>query len=107
MSLEERVHVRLHDRRCRVCRKRAGRAAGSAGSGKRVLMVDRRSHIGGNAYDHYNSDGLLVHRYGPHIFHNLNSSRSLRLLITLHGVASLREHRVLASVDGQLGAGAD
>jgi UDP-galactopyranose mutase len=37
--------------------------------GKKVLVVDRRDHIGGNAYDHYNNDGILVHRYGPHIFH--------------------------------------
>jgi UDP-galactopyranose mutase len=31
--------------------------------------VDRRPHIGGNAYDHYNDAGILVHEYGPHIFH--------------------------------------
>src|SRR5262245_41594565 len=40
---------------------------------KRVLICDRRPHIGGNAYDHYNEDGLLIHKYGPHIFHT-NSS---------------------------------
>ena len=38
-------------------------------AGKRVLVVDRRDHIGGNAYDHYDDDGILVHKYGPHIFH--------------------------------------
>src|SRR6476620_1956685 len=37
--------------------------------GQRVLIVDKRKHIGGNAYDRYNDDGLLVHPYGPHIFH--------------------------------------
>ena len=37
-------------------------------SGKKVLIVDRRNHIGGNAYDHYNEAGILVHKYGPHIF---------------------------------------
>ena len=36
---------------------------------RRVLLVDKRLHIGGNAYDHYNNDGILVHKYGPHIFH--------------------------------------
>ena len=41
----------------------------AADGGKRVLVVDRRPHVGGNAYDHYNDDGILVHRYGPHIFH--------------------------------------
>ena len=34
-----------------------------------VLIVDKRNHIGGNAYDYYNDAGILVHKYGPHIFH--------------------------------------
>jgi UDP-galactopyranose mutase len=38
-------------------------------SDKKVLIVDKRAHIGGNAYDHYDDHGILVHRYGPHIFH--------------------------------------
>ena len=37
--------------------------------GKRVLVLERRGHIGGNAYDCPNRAGVLVHRYGPHIFH--------------------------------------
>ncbi len=36
---------------------------------KRVLLIDRRPHIGGNAYDYYDQHGILVHKYGPHIFH--------------------------------------
>jgi UDP-galactopyranose mutase len=36
---------------------------------KQVLLCDVRPHIGGNAYDHYDDDGILVHKYGPHIFH--------------------------------------
>ena len=40
-----------------------------ADAGERVLVVEKRNHIGGNCYDFYNRDGLLVHRYGPHIFH--------------------------------------
>jgi UDP-galactopyranose mutase len=36
---------------------------------KRVLVIDRRQHIGGNAYDEYSVEGIQVHRYGPHIFH--------------------------------------
>lgn len=44
-----------------------------AAAGKRVLVIDSRNHVGGNAYDHLNSDGILVHKYGPHIFHT-NSS---------------------------------
>ena len=38
-------------------------------SGKKILIIDTRSHIAGNAYDHYNDDGSLVHKYGAHIFH--------------------------------------
>jgi len=36
---------------------------------KKVLIAERRNHIGGNAYDFYNADGILVQKYGPHIFH--------------------------------------
>src|SRR4051794_15743587 len=46
----------------------------AADGGQRVLLIDRRPHVGGNAYDEYNPDGVLVHRYGPHIFHT-NSSQ--------------------------------
>ncbi|MES1182341.1 MAG: NAD(P)-binding protein [Myxococcales bacterium] len=41
----------------------------AAGLDKKVLLVEKRSHIGGNAYDHYDDYGILVHRYGPHSFH--------------------------------------
>ena len=58
------------------------------GSDKKVLLVDRRPHIGGNAYDHYNDDGILVHKYGPHIFHT-NSRGGLRIPVAVHGVAAL------------------
>lgn len=37
--------------------------------GKKVLMLEKRSHIGGNMYDEYDKSGILVHKYGPHIFH--------------------------------------
>ena len=40
---------------------------------KKVLLIDKRSHIGGNCYDYYNDDGVLVHKYGPHIFHTNNT----------------------------------
>ncbi len=45
-------------------------------SGKRVLLCDRRPHIAGNAYDHYNDAGVLVHKYGPHIFHTNSDGSS-------------------------------
>jgi len=36
---------------------------------KKVLLVDQRNHLGGNAFDYYDENGVLVHQYGPHIFH--------------------------------------
>src|SRR5207253_809507 len=41
----------------------------AAGSNKRVLLIDRRPHVGGNAYDVHDDAGVLIHQYGPHIFH--------------------------------------
>jgi UDP-galactopyranose mutase len=69
-------------------------------SNKKVLVIDKRSHIGGNAYDHYNEDGILIHKYGPHIFH----TNSKDVFDYLGNFTDWRpyEHRVLASVDGQL-----
>lgn len=68
--------------------------------GARVLICDKRPHIGGNAYDHYDNHGLLVHKYGPHIFH----TGSARIFKYLSQFTAWRpyEHRVLASVDGKL-----
>jgi UDP-galactopyranose mutase len=67
---------------------------------KKVLLIDRRNHIGGNAYDHYNDDGLLVHRYGPHIFHT--NSREVFEHLSQFTEWRQYQHRVLACVDGQL-----
>lgn len=68
--------------------------------GKKVLVVDKRSHIGGNTYDFYNESGILVHKYGPHIFH----TNSKEVYDYLGNFTEWRpyEHRVLASVDGML-----
>lgn len=70
------------------------------GSGKRVLVIDKRAHIGGNAYDHYNDEGLLIHKYGPHIFHT--NSKDVFAYLSRFTQWRPYEHRVLASVDGQL-----
>ena len=67
---------------------------------KTVLLVDRRSHIGGNAFDQYNEHGILVHKYGPHIFHT--NSREVFEYLSQFTEWRPYEHRVLASVDGQL-----
>jgi len=65
----------------------------------RVLVVDKRPHIGGNAYDRYDDAGILIHPYGPHIFH----TNSADIFEYLSRFTKWRpyQHRVLASVDGQ------
>jgi len=70
------------------------------GMGQQVLLLDRREHIGGNAYDHHDAAGVLIHRYGPHIFH----TNAQRIVDYLSRFTDWRpyEHRVLASVDGCL-----
>ena len=70
------------------------------GSDKRVLLCDRRPHIGGNAYDHYNDAGILVHKYGPHIFHT--NSREVFEYLSRFTQWRPYQHRVRASVDGQV-----
>ncbi len=72
----------------------------ACGSSKKVLLVDRRPHIGGNAYDCYDDSGILIHKYGPHIFHT-NSREVFEYLSTFTHWRPY-EHRVRASVDGQL-----
>ena len=69
-------------------------------AGKRVLICDKRPHIGGNAFDHYDESGILIHRYGPHIFHT--NSQDVFDYLSLFTEWRPYEHRVLGSVDGQL-----
>jgi UDP-galactopyranose mutase len=66
---------------------------------RRVLVIDRRDHIAGNAFDYYDKHGVLVHRYGPHIFH----TKSQQAVDYLSQFTEWRpyEHRVLARVDGK------
>ena len=68
--------------------------------GKTVLLCDKRPHIAGNAYDHLDEAGVLVHKYGPHIFH----TASARIFRYLSQFTAWRpyEHRVLAEVEGKL-----
>jgi UDP-galactopyranose mutase len=71
-----------------------------ASLGKRILLIDKRSHIGGNAFDRQDSHGVLVHPYGPHIFHT-NSKRVFEYLSRFTDWR-FYEHRVLAQVEGSL-----
>lgn len=67
---------------------------------KKVIIVDRRFHIGGNAYDYYDESGLLVHGYGAHIFHT-NSKRVWDYL-SLFTPWRPYQHVVRSWVDGRL-----
>jgi UDP-galactopyranose mutase len=70
-----------------------------ADAGRRVLVIDKRSHIAGNAFDEFDVHGVLVHRYGPHIFH----TNAERIFGWLSRFTQWRhyEHRVHGVVDGR------
>lgn len=71
-----------------------------ASRGDRVRVIDRRDHVGGNAYDHLDDAGILVHRYGPHIFHT--NSQLVVDYLSRFTEWHPYEHRVLGRVDGML-----
>ena len=66
---------------------------------QRVLIVDIRNHIGGNAYDYYNEAGILIHKYGPHAFHT--DSKAVFDYLSQFTDWNLFELRVSAKVDGR------
>lgn len=71
-----------------------------ADNGKQIVIIDQRDHIGGNAYDEYDSSKVLVHKYGPHIFH----TNSKKIFDYLSQFTKWRtyEHKVLAKVGSKL-----
>lgn len=71
-----------------------------AEQGISVLVIDKRSHIAGNAYDGYDAHGVLIHQYGPHIFHT--NSKGIFDFLSRFTEWTPYEHRVLSCVDGVL-----
>ncbi|MDD3181758.1 MAG: UDP-galactopyranose mutase [Alphaproteobacteria bacterium] len=69
-------------------------------AGRKVMLVDRRPHIAGNAYDEGDDHGLLVHRYGPHSFHT--NSDNVRDYLSRFTTWRPYEHKVLGKIDGML-----
>lgn len=67
---------------------------------KRVLLIEKRNHIGGNAFDEVDEHGILVHRYGPHIFHT--NSKEVFDYLSLFTEWRFYEHKVLASLNNRL-----
>jgi len=70
-----------------------------ADHGKKILIVDKRSHIAGNAYDEKDSHGVLIHPYGPHIFHT--NSKKIFDYLAQFTEWRFYEHRVLANIQGE------
>jgi UDP-galactopyranose mutase len=68
--------------------------------GQKVLVIDRRDHIGGNAYDYVDENGVLIHRYGPHIFHT--NAPSVSAYLSNFTEWRPYEHRVLARLDNEM-----
>ncbi|MBB6281992.1 UDP-galactopyranose mutase [Geobacillus subterraneus] len=66
---------------------------------EKVLVIDKRNHIGGNAYDYYDENGILVHKYGPHIFHT--RSKEVWDYLSQFTEWHLYHHHVLGSLDGK------
>ncbi|MGE5479682.1 MAG: UDP-galactopyranose mutase [Chloroflexota bacterium] len=66
--------------------------------GKKVIIVDKRDHVGGNCYDYPSEEGILIHKYGPHVFHT--NSEKTRLYLSRFTDWTAYEHRVLAEIDG-------
>jgi len=67
---------------------------------KKILIVDKRNHIGGNAYDYYNEHGILIHKYGPHWFHT--NDRKVFEYLSAFTAWRYHYHRVQSYVDGML-----
>jgi len=75
-------------------------AEGLASLGEKVLLIEKRDHIGGNCYDYINEDGILVPKYGPHFFHT--NSEGVWEYVNRFSEWITYEHRVLAEIDGNL-----
>src|SRR5436309_7146622 len=72
----------------------------AAAGQRRILVIDRRDHIAGNAYDEADEHGVLCHRYGPHIFHT--NSEAVWAYLSRFTAWRPYEHRVRAAVHGRL-----
>ncbi|MDP4084404.1 MAG: UDP-galactopyranose mutase [Bacillota bacterium] len=66
---------------------------------KKVLIIEKRNHIGGNAYDFYNEEGILVHKYGPHVFHT--RSKEVWEYLSHFTDWNIYQHETLGFIDGR------
>lgn len=68
--------------------------------GWKVLVLEQRDHLGGNCFDEYDEHGVLIHRYGPHLFHT--DKQEVWDYLSQFTAWRPYEHRVLSRIDGQL-----
>jgi UDP-galactopyranose mutase len=66
---------------------------------KKVLVIEKRNHIGGHCYDYTDKNGIVIHKYGPHLFHTNN--KEVFEYLSKFTVWHIYHHRVLAYVDGK------
>ena len=66
---------------------------------KKILLVEKRQHIGGNCYDYRDKNGIIVHKYGPHLFHS--NSRQVWDYLSKFTEWDIYQHHVLACIDGK------
>ena len=71
-----------------------------ANKDKKILIIEKRNHIGGNAYDCLDTNGVLIHLYGPHIFHT-NYEEVYKYLSSFVKFEKY-EHKVIGNIDGKL-----
>ena len=74
-------------------------AEGMATQGKKVLIIEKRDHIGGNCYDEYDEHGILIHKYGPHIFHTNNEE--VYTFLSKYTEWYDYSHEVVANINGE------
>lgn len=66
---------------------------------KKVLVIEKRSHIGGNCYDYKDENGITIHKYGPHLFHT--DDKEVFDYLSYFTDWNIYHHHVLAFIDGQ------
>lgn len=66
---------------------------------KKILLIEKREHIGGNCFDYIDENGILIHKYGPHLFHT--SNKQVWEYLSQFTKWDKYEHKVLCSIDGR------
>ena len=70
-----------------------------AANGKKVLMIERRRHVAGNCYDEVDTNGILIHKYGPHLFHT--DDEQVWEYLSRFTEWQIYNHHVKAVIDGK------